>query len=139
MEKKIFKLINNETNLRDLEFEVKEQDTHYIDGILRNVALEGDDYPDENLFIANFYIRWDGCSDIRFRGMRYENATENPDGKIDGYYHMCGGSLDYLKIMRGMAFASEIAIMEIPNLDLELSDFEKVRKLNLLENYRIEL
>lgn len=138
MKNKIFKLVNKETGLKELEFEINEMGNHYIGGTLRNVELYPCDYPDENLFIANVYIKWDGCSDIRFLGREYENTTENPEQDTTGYYHLCGGK-DYVKMMRGMAFIAEVALMEIPKVDVELTDFEDIKKLNILENYNIEL
>lgn len=80
----------------------------------------------ESEYFADVTVKWDGCSHFEFKGQ---------DG-VDSYYHICGIN-NYLLYIRVMAFIYEVMTKEIENYN-EVEEFEKFKKLNILESCSIE-
>lgn len=139
--KRKFLLLNNDMPNDGFEIELEVFSDYAICGEIRKYhVFEENEYPGEDDFIARFNVKWDGCTDFRFYGSGYENKdvrTRLVTNKIDGCYHLCGGR-GYLDFMRSMAFVSEVALLTIPKIDVDLTEFKDVQSLNLLEGYTIK-
>jgi hypothetical protein len=65
--------------------------------------MDGTPCEDSNLFMADFIIKWDGCSHWYFHGEDHIN-----DGEKDSYYHLCGAS-NYIQHIACLWFAWKCA------------------------------
>ena len=112
------------------------------DGCDLKYFLEGDLYlvdswsvndktPIDFSFICELSSKWDGCSHFYFNGEDYKKT-----GETDSYYHLCGGHT-ILKFIIGIAFVIELAETYIEEEQADISDFDYITTLNLLENYKI--
>jgi hypothetical protein len=143
MESKIYErkvgdvlLCNLRSNMPILLFVPSDEDkkyTHTLNGsVWRIESWDEDDIPLTMSFVAEFSIKWDGCSHIVFKGEGYPVES-------DSYYHLCGvGS--YLLHMRAMVFAYKLMMIKLGDtvFHLEVEDYnEQMEPLNLLEGYEI--
>lgn len=145
---KAIQLVNTKTNCPEIIFvPVREEEfIHSLNGILleatswRSDNLKDYEIPSDTEFIASIYIKWDGCSHWRFYGQDYMNDEEHEDDK-DPYYHICGFD-SYIKFMRSMVFAYQLAIDKLgDNFDkhYEIPEYEQFKQsINLLDGYEIK-
>lgn len=138
---KIYRLIDNINEMVTHELKVDEQSNeYYLSGNVyrimgENISIGGKPVPEEDMydyeFVAGFSIKWDMCSHWYYYGEDYNN------GDCDSYYHLCGAS-SYIEFMQAIAFATEVAKMNLELTDDMKKEFNAITKLNLLEDCRIE-
>lgn len=119
---KIYKLVEKETNTPVSVF-IKDEKYSNNNAFLLGVILDVVSTKDDNeicelSFVANGYIKFDGCSHFNFYGQDFKNKeTTNPDS----YYHLCG--FDSMRgFIRNISFMWELAIQNIDELIIELGE-----------------
>jgi len=145
---KAMQLIKTKTNMPEIIFVPVDEENfkNSLHGILLEVTswssndLKNYTIPSDTDFIANIYIKWDGCSHWSFYGEDYMNDKEHEDD-VDGYYHICGFD-SYVKFMRSMVFGYQLAIDKLGNdfdKNIEIPEYEKFKQcINLLDGYEIK-
>ena len=144
---KIYGLINKKLEECELIFvPIRENDfKNSLNGILLELtSWSGKSATDignsDFNFIANIYLKWDGCSHFNFYGQDYVGDKESKQN-CDSYYHICGFN-SYIKHFRSMVFAYQLAINKLGECfdsEYEIPEYNKFKKsIDLLEGYEIK-
>lgn len=93
-----------------------------------------DKKPIEKSFFANVKINWNGESNFYFHGQDYH------EGYFDSHYTLMGVE-DYLFGMKLLTFAYQVMVDYFGGDDkiFERDEYLKLKKLNLLKDYKIKL
>ena len=108
--------------------------THSLGGVLTiPYSWHSDGYCEES-FLAEFSIKWDGCSHFHYYGEDYTEEEE-----ADSYYHECGLN-EYYKQFIAKLFAFEVArhyMKDIEHMDDDLF-YIGIDRVNILDSYDIK-
>ncbi len=89
--------------------------------------------PSNEEFLANCFIKWDGCSHFWYKGQDFPYEEE-----VYPYYHECGLNYYYLNFVAKL-FAFEVAkhyMKDIQSMDDDL--YDTIDRINIFDFYTIK-